>query len=295
MAVTGLRLDGQTIGLQLSAPTTQVSLFTLDVSSGAITSGTDSAGTPFLTATDILNLKPVVDELFALVPLADRGAAMPGFLSKILTVTAADQSAVSFSIAFAPPFSVTYRVDVAAAPAYLVAHLPFAPDGNIAWGSSGSAVAPVLPISLANGGLGTDVSGYVGLVAIAGSALPLPVVKMVATIGAEVANVRKLTLTAKNALDNSAYALGGPMTIGIENLAGTFTISQGGGYKGSIQYNNLASNRRAILQTDNNGIVEIDVTDALVETATIGWGPGPNVFMPEPGIIVGSAASLSFT
>jgi hypothetical protein len=189
----------------------------------------------------------------------------------------------------------------------IVVTIPNGYNGTFVWGMTPSisggfalngsfpgAGGIATPVSLANGGLGVDASAFNGLVAIQGNGSAVPLIDFNTTLGAEVANARKLTITAKNGLNGSAYSLGNPMFLWLENLFGTFTISQGGGYAGAISFNNLASNRRALLRTDSNGVVEIDVTDALVETAHIGLGGGPAAAVPQNGVILGTSVDVAF-
>jgi hypothetical protein len=293
MAITALQLDGQNIGFQMSGGSLTVDLFTIDIASGVITSN-------YLNADQIRALKPVIDELFRLVPLADRASSpgnILGFLSKIVAVSAADGSAITLGISSTGPTSGIYQATVGATPAYLIMHLPYAPEGNIAWATGiagGGGSGPAVPISLPNGGLGQDVSAFNGIIGLNGTSSAQPLIKFSVTSGAEAANTIKATITLQNAFDSSAYTLGTPAKFWLENLAGTFTIGQGGGYKGSIQYNNLATNRRALIATDNNGVVELNFTDALAETISVGVGSGPGAGVPNNGFFVGFNFNLTF-
>lgn len=289
MGIVAVPLDGQNVGFQLTGGTLTVNLFTLDIASGAITSS-------YLSAEQLRNLQPAVTELFSLVPLADRPAGALGLLSRIVAVSAADASSVSLGVVPAGPTSGTYQATVGATPAYLVMHLPYSADGNIAWAAGSGGGGVTAPVTLANGGLGQDVSAFKGLVAISGGTSgAIPLIGFNVSSGAEAGNKIKVTITAYNVLDGSAYSLANPMKFWLENMTGTFTISQGGGYKGGILFDNLASNRRALLRTDNNGVCEIDVSDALAETITLGFGGGPAAGIPNNGQFIGSSSDITFT
>ena len=90
MAITALRLDGQTLGLQLDAASPSVDVLSLDITTGTVTSA-------YLTDVDVRNLKATVDELFALVPLASRAAGALNLLTKFAAVSSADATSVTLS------------------------------------------------------------------------------------------------------------------------------------------------------------------------------------------------------
>ena len=123
MAITPLRLDGQNLGFQTTGAD-PISVLSLDVSTGVVTSA-------YLTALDIQNLKPAVTELFSLVPLANRAANALGLLERLITVASAGSATIVLSTTNVG--NVYTLVATPSAAAYLTAHLPFTPDGNIAW------------------------------------------------------------------------------------------------------------------------------------------------------------------
>jgi hypothetical protein len=192
MAITVSRLDGQTLGFSLTAPDTTVDVLSLDIVSGAVTSS-------YLTAEDIRNLKFAVESLFALVPSAQRAAGVLSMLQRLITVAPSAAATLTLSAVNTAGNVYALRATISAAPSQLIAHLPFSADGQLAWatGTGGSSIT--LPLSLANGGTGANLSASSGLVGVSGgSASTSPLVSAQRTVGAEAANIIPVDIQLRN-------------------------------------------------------------------------------------------------
>lgn len=166
-------------------------------------------------------------------------------------------------------------------------------DGGFALsGAYPAGTSVTLPVSAANGGLGTNASAFKGVVKMAGGTAGVyPALQISATAGTEAGDVIKVTFTATNAADGSAIT--SPINFWIEQAsAGTFTIADGGA--GTVAYDAIATTGRARLSTDASGVCELDVGDALAETITIAWGDGPGASIAGYGFIFGGNINLTF-
>lgn len=136
MAISVTRLDGQNVGLRLSGGSLTTPIFSVDLSTGAVSS-------TVLSINDCQNLRAGALALFNLVPLAERSTIT--FLNRLLTVTAADSSALSLTASIVGTVS-TLVATVAGTPANLLVHLPYTPDGLLAWASGGGTGGVVVSV-----------------------------------------------------------------------------------------------------------------------------------------------------
>ena len=161
MAVTATRLDGQNIGLRLDGGTLTVSVYSLNLTTGAVTSN-------WLTQVDCNNLRAGALSLFKLVPLAERSTVT--FLTRLVGVTAADSSVLTLTAAIVGQVA-TLVVTVAATPANLLAHLPYTPESLVAWASAGTS----------GGGGGGGVANVLAAEPLASSGGANPVISLTGT------------------------------------------------------------------------------------------------------------------
>jgi hypothetical protein len=149
MAKLAVRLDGQNVGAQITAPDSDFAPLALDLATGQLLSFPDDAGNNYLTDVDLLNLKPAVDEIFRLVPYAARAASALPILEKLVAISLVGGAAPTISAINppgAPPDLYALLVTVAG-DSYLNIHLPFSADGNLAWVGSGAGVSLPLPVA----------------------------------------------------------------------------------------------------------------------------------------------------
>lgn len=131
MAIVTTRLDGQNIGIQLSAPETFIDAIDLDMATGAITSS-------YLTADDIRNLKPGVDEIFSIVPFASRAAGALNILTKLVSSASVDASTVIASAVNIVGDIYALRLTPSIPTSNFVLGLPYSSTGGMAFAMSGS-------------------------------------------------------------------------------------------------------------------------------------------------------------
>lgn len=167
MAVTATQLNAMNMGLRLTAPTTTVDVLSLDLVSGVVTSTyfTDPAVTLFLQS--------VAENLFLLVPVAERPAAALQLLTRLVNVSRLDASTLSLSAVNTAGDIYALRATVTAAPANLVAHLTHSIVGGMSGG--GGYGGGALPIGPAGGVLAYTDSYYpnpTGLAGIDESGIP---------------------------------------------------------------------------------------------------------------------------
>jgi hypothetical protein len=166
MAITSTRIDGQTLGFSLTAPTTTVDVISLDIVSGALTSA-------YLTEEDIRNLKFAVEALFDLVPSGQRAAGAVGLLQRLITVAPAAASGITQAAVNTAGSVYALRVTTAAQPTQIIAHLPFSADGQLAWATgidvagTGTVTAVTASAPLASSGGATPDISLTGTVATA--------------------------------------------------------------------------------------------------------------------------------
>jgi hypothetical protein len=284
MAITSTRIDGQTLGFSLTAPTTTVDVISLDIVSGALTSA-------YLTEEDIRNLKFAVESLFALVPSAQRAAGALSMLQRLITVAPSAAATLTLSAVNTAGSVYALRATISAAPSQLIAHLPFSADGQLAWatGTGGSSIT--LPLSLANGGTGTDLSAANGLVGVSGgSASTSPLVSAQRTVGAEVANVIPIDFQLKNGPINYTAELTfwGQFDPG----ATLANITVAAGAAGQVfPMSDFALSGRFVMISSAAGIVNLRVTNTTAgETNLVLYGPGPGTDQ----IFVGGENEITF-
>lgn len=162
MAVNITRLDGQNVGVRLDGGTLTFPVFSVDLTSGTVTSSVLSLNDCFSVRAGVLNL-------FDLVPLAERSTLT--FLTRLVAVTVADSSTLTLTASIVGGVS-TLVATVAVAPASIVVHLPYTPDGLISWASEGSGAAIVTGVAasepLASSG------GVSPIISFGGTSFPSP-------------------------------------------------------------------------------------------------------------------------
>lgn len=305
MAISSLRLDGQTIGFQTTGADA-ISVLALDVSTGAITSS-------YLTDSDILNLAPAVSELFALVPSASRAANALGMLQRLVTIASSGSAAVALSATNVG--SVYTLVATPSAAAYLIAHLPFSPDGNLAWATGTGG--PSTPVSLANGGTSTDLSGsstqrgalfYDGSAGSA-SIAPLPlVVSPISTNPSPASTPKANTITVTAECKNGSVYYDTPQAVMIQGQ-----IVKGGGavaltditLTGTVgqvmPMSDFSTSGQFLLITAGSASADAGKASFTVQTDKVtGGGVAGTLFLllgPGPGsdVVKGARTQLQFT
>ena len=290
MAVSSIRLDGQTLGFTTTGAET-VDILTLNMSTGVVTSA-------YLTSVDILNLKTAVDALFALIPAgAARNAAALQMLQRLVTAAPANAASLSQSAVGGPP-AYTLRITTSAA-AYFIAHLPFSADGQLAWAtgidvvgtgtvtavtassplaSSGGATPNITitsPLPTLNGGTGIDGSASSGVFSVSsGTGGVTPLVYATATPGAEVVETIPVVLQLKNGAGNytAEMVLWGQV---IQGTLATITLAAGAAGQVVPMLDFATSGRFAMISDPAVGTVDLEVTDTTDEAVEIAYGPGP--------------------
>lgn len=134
MAVNITRLDGQNVGIRLDGGSLTTPIFSVDLSSGNVTS-------TILTPNDCANLRAGALALFKLVPFTERSTLK--FLTRLAIVVGADSSTITLTASIVGTVS-TLVVTVSGTPSNLVVHLPYAPDGTISWASEGASAGGVV-------------------------------------------------------------------------------------------------------------------------------------------------------
>lgn len=308
MAITPLRLDGQTLGFQTTGADA-ISVLSLNIVSGAVTSS-------YLTDVDTQNLAPAVSELFTLVPSASRAANALGMLQRLVTVASSGSATVALTATNVG--SVYTLVATPSGASFLIAHLPFSADGNLAWatGTGGSSLA--VPVSLANGGTSTDLSGsaasqgafFYGGASGSASLAPLPVVVSPISTNPSPANVAKNASVQINAevKNGSVYydtalnvLMQGQIVIFGGAVAFTdLTLTIVGGVGQIVLASNFATSGQFFLLTagigPNSGKAQFTVVTTAVNPAGVAGtlvvllGPGPG-----SDVISGARTQLQFT
>lgn len=133
MSITATRIDGQNIGLRIDSPDTSVDVLTVNLTTGLVTSD-------YLSTTDKQILQQAALDLFELVPLSERSTGALGFLQRLVSVAAADNSIVTPS-AYVAGGAASLIVSVATTPANIVIHVPYSAEGTVAWATGISGVS----------------------------------------------------------------------------------------------------------------------------------------------------------
>lgn len=281
MAITALRLDGQTLGFQTTGGDA-ISVLSLNISTGAVASA-------YLTDEDIRNLAPAVSELFTLVPSVSRAANALGMLQRLITVASAGSATVALTATNVG--SVYTLVATPSGASFLIAHLPFSADGNLAWatGTGGSSIT--LPLSLANGGTGTDLSAASGLVGVSGgSASTSPLVSAQRTVGAEAANTIPVDIQLRNGSTNytAEMLFWGQFDPG--STLANITVAAGAAGQVFAMADFATSGRFAMISSVA-GLVNLRVTNTTAgETNLLLYGTGPGTNQ----IFIGGENELTF-
>lgn len=294
MAITALRLDGQTLGFQLTAPDTTVDVISLDIVSGALTSA-------YLSDVDLRNLAPAVEALFSLVPSGQRAAGALGLLQRLVTVAPAAAAGLTQAAVNTAGTVYALRATISAAPSQIIAHLPFSADGQLAWAtgidvagtgtvtavtasaplaSSGGATPNITitsPLPTANGGTAVAATGASnGLFGVGGGVGGLtPLVYANRTVGAEALNTIPVDFQLRNGTSNytASMIIWGQFDPG-STLA---NITVAAGAAGQVfAMADFATSGRFAMQTNASGVVNLLVTNTTVgETNTLLYGTGP--------------------
>lgn len=213
MAIITDRIDGQNIGIRFTAPSLTANVLSVDLSTAAVTS-------TYLSTSDKQVIRAAVLDLFALVPLAERLSGALGFLQRLVSVAAADNSTIT------PTASVvgnvaTLVVTVGAAPANVIIHVPFSAEGTVAWasgiatgGGGGGAVNAVTasaPLA-SSGGANPDIS-LAGIIPVANGGTGLAVVPVNGQV------------LVGNGVDYTATTITAGTAIAVTNGAGSITIA----------------------------------------------------------------------
>ena len=294
MAITVSRLDGQTLGFSLTAPSVTADVISLDIVSGELTSA-------YLSDLELLNLKPAVEALFSLVPSAQRAAGALGMLQRLVTVAPAAAATLTQSAVNTAGSVYALRATISAAPSQFIVHLPFSADGQLAWAtgidvvgtgtvtsvtasaplaSSGGATPDISltgQVSTAKGGTGIDGSSSNGVFSVsAGVGSATPLVYANRTVGAEAANTIPVTYQLRNGSVNFTTAdvvIWGQFDPG--STLANITVSAGA--EGQVfPAPDFATSGRFAMMSGVNGIINLDVTNVTAgETNIVLHGPGP--------------------
>jgi hypothetical protein len=212
-------------------------------------------------------------------------------LQRLITVAPSAAATLTLSAVNTAGSVYALRATISAAPSQLIAHLPFSADGQLAWatGTGGSSIT--LPLSLANGGTGTDLSAANGLVGVSGgSASTSPLVSAQRTVGAEVANVIPIDFQLKNGPINYTAELTfwGQFDPG----ATLANITVAAGAAGQVfPMADFALSGRFVMISSAAGIVNLRVTNTTAgETNLVLYGPGPGTDQ----IFVGGENEITF-
>lgn len=167
MSIATTRIDGQTLGFDVTAPSIAVDVLSLNMATGVVTSS-------YLTAADITNLAATVDGIFSVVPYASRGAGALNILTKLVSGASVDSSTVTPSAVPVGGDLYTLRLTPSAVPASMIAGLPYSATGISAFAMSGAvtggggggvntvtATAPIASSGGANPNITHNVSGVV--------------------------------------------------------------------------------------------------------------------------------------
>lgn len=308
MAITVSRLDGQTLGFSLTAPSTTADVISLDIVSGALTSA-------YLSDLEILNLKPAVEALFSLVPSAQRAAGVLGMLQRLVTLAPAAAATLSQTAVNTAGTVYALRATISAAPSQFIVHLPFSADGQLAWAtgidvagigtvtdvtasaplaSSGGAtpnISITSPLPTANGGTAVAATGASnGLFGVGGGVGGLtPLVYTNVSKGVEVGNMIPLDFQLKNGTTNYTAQLPFSGQIVQGTLAG-ITLSAGAAGQ-VIPLADFATSGRFIMVSSAAGVVNLQVSTAAAELVSVAFGPGPGTSQ----LFTGGFQDLNFT
>lgn len=270
MAITVSRLDGQTLGFSLTAPSVTADVISLDIVSGALTSA-------YLSDLELLNLKPAVEALFSLVPSAQRAAGALGMLQRLVTVAPAAAATLTQSAVNTAGSVYALRATISAAPSQFIAHLPFSADGQLAWATGIDVAGPALPLSTANGGTGINGGSSNGVFSVsAGVGGATPLVYANRTIGAEVANTIPVTYQLRNGSVNFTTA-GVAIWCQFDPGSTLANITVSAGAEGQVfPMADFATSGRFAMLSGVNGIINLNVTNVTAgETNIVLHGPGP--------------------
>lgn len=286
MAIVSNRIDGQTLGFSLTAPDLTVDVLSLDIVSGAVTSS-------YLTEDDIRNLKVAVEALFDLVPSGQRAAGALGLLQRLITIAPAAAATLSQAAVNTAGDVYALRATVSSAPTQFIAHLPFSADGQLAWATGVDVTGPALPLSLANGGTGLNLSGagINGLFGVSGgtSGTPLtPLVSAQTTVGAEAADTIPVDFQLRNGSTNYTAQLVFWGQI-IRGTLADITVSAGAaGFV--LPLGDFATSGRFVMVSDAFGVVNLEVEDTGAEEVEVAYGPGPGTAQ----LFLGGTVTMEF-
>ena len=133
MSVLVTQIDSQNVGLRLLGQT-EVDVFSLDLTTGAVSSA-------FFSAPDCEILQNFALALFGVVPKTARSAAAVGLMSRLVSVSPADTSTVSVSASVVGGVS-TLLASVTASPASIILTIPYSMSGGVMPGSASGAPTP---------------------------------------------------------------------------------------------------------------------------------------------------------
>lgn len=282
-------------GLRLTAPDLFVDVLTLDLSTGDCTSA-------YFPAKVLEDLKRGALNIFQIVPYAERSAGAVNLLSRLLTITVADDATLTLS-AVVVGDAATLRASVNAAPASLLLHVPYSSTGGLAFsvgseasgggGGGVNAVTATAPIA-SSGGAAPNISLNASGVAAGGygSATSVPVI----TITAEglISNAVDTpiafpapTVTLQDAYDDS----GSPAAILLAN-GKNLDVSPAGGALTAISLDASAPSNFTVddadltLSTTTSGAVNLISADDLA-----GFAGGATYFNGNGTINIGNGSA----